>query len=181
MIFLISDRKIFLKAVVIGDGGVGKTSLIVRHVDKKFDAEYKPTLGFDISLKTIPVEEGKAELLLWDIGGQAIFKEIRESYLEGSHCCFIVFDLTNKETFDHLQDWLTELKRFAGDIPFIIIGNKNDLEEKRKISKEEMEKKAKEIGAVDCFETSAKTGDGVDDAFKKLTNASVDYFTELNK
>ncbi|NVM03781.1 MAG: GTP-binding protein [Candidatus Helarchaeota archaeon] len=178
---MISDRKFFLKAVVIGDGGVGKTSLIVRHVDKKFDEEYKPTLGFDISLKTIPVEDAKAELLLWDIGGQAIFKEIRESYLEGSHCCFIVFDLTNKESFEHLKDWLTELKRFAGEIPFMIIGNKNDLKDKRKISKEEMEKKAKEIGAVYCFETSAKTGDGVDDAFKELTNASVEYFKNLKK
>jgi small GTP-binding protein len=179
--FLISERKIFLKAVVIGDGGVGKTSLIVRHVDKKFDQEYKPTLGFDISLKTVPVEEAKAELLLWDIGGQAIFKDIRESYLEGSHCCFIVFDLTNKETYEHLENWITELKKFAGDIPFIIIGNKNDLKDKRKISKEEIEKKAKEIGAVDSFETSAKTGNGVDEAFTKLTNASVEYFKNLNK
>ncbi|MHA1298793.1 MAG: Rab family GTPase [Candidatus Helarchaeota archaeon] len=176
-----SNKKIFLKATIIGDGGVGKTSLIIRHVDKKFEQEYKPTLGFDISLKTVSLEGISAELLIWDIGGQAIFKEIRESYLEGSHCSFLVFDLTRKETFDNIKNWLVELKRFAGDIPFILIGNKNDLESERKVSKEEIEEKAKLIGATGYFETSAKTGENVDNAFKKLTEASIKYFESLQK
>lgn len=170
------SKKIFLKAVIIGDGGVGKTSLIVRHVDKKFDEAYKPTLGFDISLKTISLEDSSAEILIWDIGGQAIFKDIRESYLEGSHCCFLVFDLTNRESFDNVENWLNELKQFAGDIPFVLIGNKRDLKNKRKVTKEDVEAKAEEIGALTYFETSAKTGEGVDEAFEKLAIASIEYF-----
>ena len=176
-----SKGKIFLKAVVIGDGGVGKTSLIIRHVDKKFDESYKPTLGFDISLKTVPLEKSSAELLIWDIGGQAIFKEIRESYLEGSHCCLLVFDLTKKESFNNIENWLNELKRFAGEIPFILIGNKNDLKDERIVSKDEMEAKVKKIGALTYYETSAKSGKGVNEAFKKLTEESIAYFRKLKK
>ncbi|MHA1379857.1 MAG: Rab family GTPase [Candidatus Helarchaeota archaeon] len=177
-----SEKKLFLKAVIIGDGGVGKTSLIIRHVDKKFEKEYKPTLGFDISLKTVSLDEenASAELLIWDIGGQAIFKEIRESYLEGSHCCFLVFDLTRKETFNNIKNWTVELTRYAGDIPRILIGNKKDLENERQVSKENIEEKARAIGALDYFETSAKTGEGVDEAFTKLTQASIKYFESLN-
>ena len=178
-----SQRKIFLKSVIIGDGGVGKTSLIIRHVDNKFDETYRPTLGFDISLKTVTVEglDIDAELLVWDIGGQAIFKEIRESYLEGSHCCLLVFDLTRKETFDNIKNWLIELQRYAGDIPFILAGNKSDLDEVRKVTKEEIHEKAKIIGALDYYETSAKTGEQVEKVFSKLSRAAIDHFKSLQK
>ena len=176
-----SQKKIFLKGVVIGDGGVGKTSLIIRHVDKAFQTDYKPTLGFDISLKTISVEEFQAELLIWDIGGQAIFKEIRESYLEGSHCCLLVYDLTKEESFNNIENWLSELKKFTGDVPFILVGNKLDLEKNRAIPKDKGEAKAKELGAVTFYETSAKTGSEVDKAFEELTKASIDFFKKKQK
>ena len=169
-------KKIFLKGVVIGDGGVGKTSLIIRHVDKAFETDYKPTLGFDMSLKTVAVEDqAEAELLIWDIGGQAIFKEIRESYLEGAHCALLVYDITKQESFDNLGKWLDELKKFTGDIPFILAGNKLDLEKDRAIPKDKGEAKAKEIGAINFYETSAKSGTAVDNAFEELAKASVDY------
>ncbi len=170
-------KKIFLKGVVIGDGSVGKTSLIIRHVDKAFETDYKPTLGFDISLKTVSIEDkSEAELLIWDIGGQAIFKDIRESYLEGAHCALLVYDITKQESFDNLGNWLDELKKFAGDIPFILVGNKLDLEKNRKIQKKLGEEKAKEIGAVNFYETSAKSGKDVDMAFEELAKSSVNYF-----
>lgn len=171
-------KKIFLKGVAIGDGAVGKTSLIVRHVDKSFAEDYKPTLGFDISLKTITVEENQIELLIWDIGGQAIFKEIRESYLEGSHCALLVYDMTNKESFENTVHWLKELQRFAGEIPFILVGNKKDLEDKRAVSEKEGREKTKELGAVGFYETSARTGDTVDEAFELMTKKSVAYFQQ---
>lgn len=171
-------KKIFLKGVVIGDGGVGKTSMIVRHVDKKFEVDYKPTLGFDISLKTITVEENQIELLLWDIGGQAIFKEIRESYLEGAHCALLVYDITNNESFENTANWLKELTKFAGDVPFILIGNKKDLQDDRLISEENGKEKGDKLGAAGFFETSAKTGDAIDQAFELMTKKSVAFFQE---
>jgi len=169
-------KKIFLKGVVIGDGSVGKTSLIIRHVDKAFETDYKPTLGFDISLKTITIEETEAELLIWDIGGQAIFKEIRESYLEGAHCALLVYDITKKESFDNLGTWLSELNKYTGTVPFILLGNKLDLEKDRAVSKEMGQEEAKKIGAINFYETSAKSGAAVDDAFEELAKSSVKHF-----
>jgi small GTP-binding protein len=158
-----------LKLCVLGDGAVGKTSLIIRHVDKRFVTEYKPTIGFDIALKTMKIQESgvSAELLIWDIAGQAIFEKIREEYLQGTNAAMVVFDLTRKETFDHVKDWLKELTTFAGKVPFVLVGNKADLAEK-KVTEEEGKKYAQELGAIDYIETSAKTGQKVEDAFEKI-------------
>ena len=159
-----------LKLCVLGDGAVGKTSLIIRHVDKRFEEEYKPTIGFDIALKTMKVEEGgmEAELLIWDIAGQAIFEKIREEYLQGTNGALILFDLTRKETHEHLKDWVRELTAFAGQVPFIVVGNKADLSEERAVSEEEGKKIVEELGATDYIETSAKTGEKVEGAFETI-------------
>jgi len=159
-----------LKLCVLGDGAVGKTSLIIRHVDKRFEEEYKPTIGFDIALKTMKVEEGgiEAELLIWDIAGQAIFEKIREEYLQGTNGALILFDLTRKETYEHLKDWVRELTAFAGQVPFIVVGNKADLSEERAVSEEEGKKIIEELGATDYIETSAKTGEKVEGAFETI-------------
>ncbi|NVM29220.1 MAG: GTP-binding protein [Candidatus Helarchaeota archaeon] len=159
-----------LKLCVLGDGAVGKTSIIIRHVDKRFEEEYKPTIGFDIALKTMKIEEGgiEAELLIWDIAGQAIFEKIREEYLQGTNGALILFDLTNKESFDHVEDWIRELTKFAGKVPFVVVGNKADLSDQRAVSEDDGKKRAEELEGVDYIETSAKTGDKVEDAFKKI-------------
>lgn len=159
-----------LKLCVLGDGNVGKTSLIIRHVDKRFEEEYKPTIGFDIALKTMKIEEDgvEAELLIWDIAGQAIFEKIREEYLQGTNGALILYDLTRKETLDHIKDWVRELLAFAGKVPFIIVGNKADLEDERVVSEEEGKKLIEEFGALEYLETSAKTGEKVEQAFEKI-------------
>ena len=159
-----------LKLVVIGDGAVGKTSLIVRHVDKRFIEEYKPTIGFDIALKTMKIEEGgiEAELLIWDIAGQAIFEKIREEYLQGTNGALILFDLTRKETYDHVNDWLKELTNYAGKVPFVLIGNKADLTDQRAVSEDEGRHLMSKTEAIEYIETSAKTGQKVEDAFEKI-------------
>ncbi|NVM54167.1 MAG: GTP-binding protein [Candidatus Helarchaeota archaeon] len=159
-----------LKLCVLGDGAVGKTSLIIRHVDKRFEEDYKPTIGFDIALKTMKVEEGgiEAELLIWDIAGQAIFEKIREEYLQGTNGALILFDLTRKETYDHVKDWLKELTTFAGKVPFAIIGNKSDLSDQRVISEEDGNKITEELEGLEYIETSAKTGEQVEQAFENI-------------
>ena len=159
-----------LKLCVLGDGAVGKTSIIIRHVDKRFEEEYKPTIGFDIALKTVKIqEEGiEAELLVWDIAGQAIFEKIREEYLQGTNGALILFDLTRKETFDNVKAWLKELTTFAGEVPFVLAGNKSDLTDKRDVSEEDGKKLAEELNGIEYIETSAKTGEKVEDAFQKI-------------
>lgn len=157
-----------LKLCVLGDGAVGKTSIIIQHVDKRFEEDYKPTIGFDIALKTMKIKESgiEAELLIWDIAGQAIFEKIREEYLQGTNGALVLYDLTRKETFDHVKDWLNELTTYAGKVPYVLVGNKSDLS--RVISEEEGKKLAEETEAIDYIETSAKTGAKVEDAFEKI-------------
>ncbi len=159
-----------LKLCVLGDGAVGKTSIIIQHVDKRFESDYKPTIGFDIALKTMKVQdEGiEAELLIWDIAGQAIFEKIREEYLQGTNGALILFDLTRKETFDHVKDWLRELTNFAGKVPFVLVGNKLDLADQRAVSEDEGKSMADGTGAIEYIETSAKTGDRVEAAFENI-------------
>ena len=161
-----------LKLCVLGDGAVGKTSIIIQHVDKRFEEEYKPTIGFDIALKTMKIkEEGiDAELLIWDIAGQAIFEKIREEYLQGTNGALILFDLTNKESFDHVKDWLRELVTYAGDVPFVLVGNKTDLPN-RAVTEEQGKDLATSIKALGYIETSAKTGDSVEAAFEEIIKA----------
>ncbi|MHA1359944.1 MAG: Rab family GTPase [Candidatus Helarchaeota archaeon] len=163
---------------MLGDSAVGKTSIIIRHVDRRFDENYKPTIGFDIALKTMKIqEEGiDAELLIWDIAGQAIFERIREEYLQGTNGAMILFDLTRKETFDHVKDWLAELTKFAGKVPFVLVGNKADLVDKRVVSEEQGRAMADETGAIEYIETSAKTGDNVEAAFEKIIKTIVQQF-----
>jgi len=172
-----------LKLCVLGDGAVGKTSLIIRHVDKRFVTEYKPTIGFDIALKTMKIEEGgvSAELLIWDIAGQAIFEKIREEYLQGTNAAMIVFDLTRKETYDHVKDWLRELNTYAGKVPFILVGNKSDLASKKVVSEEVGKKYAKTLGAIEYIETSAKTGQKVEDAFEKIIKKVIETFSKMKE
>ena len=167
-----------LKLCVLGDGAVGKTSIIIQHVDKRFDEEYKPTIGFDIALKTMKIqEEGiEAELLIWDIAGQAIFEKIREEYLQGTNGALVLFDLTRKETLDHVKDWLRELTTYAGKVPFVLVGNKLDLSNERAVSEEEGKNMAAETEALEYIETSAKTGDKVEAAFEKIIKTILKTF-----
>jgi small GTP-binding protein len=159
-----------LKLCVLGDGAVGKTSIIIRHVDKRFIEEYKPTIGFDIALKTVKIQEAgiEAELLIWDIAGQSIFEKIREEYLQGTNGALVLFDLTRKETFDHVKAWLKELTTFAGDVPFVLVGNKADLTDERVVSDDEAKNLASELKGIEFITTSAKTGEKVEAAFEKI-------------
>ncbi len=172
-----------LKLCILGDGAVGKTSIIMQHVDKRFEEEYKPTIGFDIALKTMKIHEKgiDAELLIWDIAGQAIFEKIREEYLQGTNGAIVMFDLTRPETLEHVKDWLRELVTFAGKVPFILIGNKADLTDQRAVSEEEGKAVAEEAGALGYLETSAKTGDNVEDAFEDIIKAIVKSMGKASK
>jgi small GTP-binding protein len=163
---ILRARHIF-KVVFIGDPGVGKTSMVAKHVSLAFKENYVPTLGTNISSKNYSVAGNAVSLMIWDIAGQEVFKTIIEKYFEGTNAAFIVFDVTRPETYHSVVLWYEEMMRFVPKTaPVIVVGNKTDLP--RKVDKKDGEKVATQLGA-EYIETSAKTGVNVDVAFDKIT------------
>lgn len=185
------------KFIVLGDHQVGKTSIIRRFVEKKFNAEYRTTIGLNILSYNFEAFGNSVNLHLWDIGAQEFFKRYRKTYYNGAQAAFIVFDLTNKDSFKNVVTWHNELKEFIEnkDIPIIIVGNKKDKTQERLISYDEGVKLAKDLSEVTNFsdscglskfadlselnenvktkisyiETSALTGDHIEDAFSLIS------------
>ncbi len=157
------------KSIVVGDGGVGKTALTLRFSKGFFTEDYKMTIGVDFHVKTISIDtsEGpiKCKLQLWDTGGQERFSSIRPMYYRGSLGTVLVFDLTNSASFDHLPQWLEEVRaNIKADIPILLVGNKSDLIDQRAVSAKEISRFTNDFNLY-YMETSAKTGDGVGDCF----------------
>ncbi|MHA1455585.1 MAG: GTP-binding protein [Promethearchaeota archaeon] len=157
------------KSIVVGDGGVGKTALTLRFSKDFFTEDYKMTIGVDFHVKTITINtnEGpiKAKLQLWDTGGQERFSSIRPMYYRGSLGAVLVFDLTNAASFEHLPQWIEEVRaNLKTEIPLLLVGNKSDLIDIRMVTLEEINNFTRDFNLY-YMETSAKTGDGVGDCF----------------
>ncbi|HME56447.1 MAG TPA: Rab family GTPase [Candidatus Lokiarchaeia archaeon] len=163
-----------LKIVVVGEFGTGKTSLIDRYIQQTFNDDYRPTLGTNISIKQIAIDDTSVNLIFWDIAGQEKWKHVRSLYYKGSNAALVVGDLTQKSTFDAIATvWVPDLRQYAGnDVPVMLIANKNDLN--RDTTPEDVEACATAIGAIGAIETSAKTGDNVEDAFVRITRAAIE-------
>ena len=156
------------KMVVLGDGAVGKTSLIRRFIDKTFKTDYKSTIGVSHLVKKYALSDTiTVTLNLWDLAGQEMFKSVRKMYFQGAEAAAIVYDVTRPETFQNIEKWMAEIEDLRQNPNFvsILIGNKIDLE--RKISSEDGEAKANKYN-ITFIETSAKAGDNVDKAFGAL-------------
>ncbi|MFX0083841.1 MAG: Rab family GTPase [Candidatus Hodarchaeota archaeon] len=160
-----SDFK--FKICLLGEGAVGKTSLVYRFIENKFQEDYKTTLGVTILQKHLEIDDYSVSLNIWDFGGQYSFKKLRKLYLEGSKGALIVFDLTNRESFEKLGEWIQDFRGQRGEKPFWLIGNKVDLKDQLVVTEEEASLLAKEHG-VNLIITSAKTGENVEKAFVNL-------------
>ncbi|NVM27648.1 MAG: GTP-binding protein [Candidatus Helarchaeota archaeon] len=164
------------KVVVVGDGAVGKTTLILRYTEKRFRESYIPTIGVQWVVKTVDLGETNVKLILWDIAGQEKFKVMRSNFYDGADAVIIVFDVTNLISFDHVENWLKEVQKFCGNVPYILLGNKIDLVEERKISPEIAESFTRKYD-LPYFETSAKTGKNVIDMFKAVIEKTRQFET----
>ena len=157
------------KLILGGEGGVGKTSMVHRFVENSFQTDYKSTIGTSIMKKECDFEglESKVRFVLWDLAGQAQFKRVRQSYLSNAEAGILVYDVTRKDTFESIENWFNEIKNISPTISLVLVGNKIDLTEDRFISTETGEELAKKLN-LSYIETSAKTGENINDAFKLL-------------
>ena len=159
--------------LLIGDSLVGKTCLIQRYVNGTFKDDYILTVGLDYHTKLEIINNLNVSVKLWDTAGQERFKALTPSFFRNAEGVVIAYDVTNSESFDNLKFWISSIKTNLFEknifIPIIIIGNKIDLEDMREISKDVASAFAKE-NKFKYFETSAKTGEGVDEAFRDLVN-----------
>ncbi|MHA1144731.1 MAG: GTP-binding protein [Candidatus Helarchaeota archaeon] len=160
--------KYSLKVVVIGEPSVGKSSLIRRFSEDKFDASYTPTIGTDFILKLVDLPDNEVMLTIWDIGGHERFADIRNFYYKGANAAIVVYDLTRRATFKRVNYWYDDITKWTGKkIPIVILGNKDDLDNKD-VTDRDIDKMKTIIKGVEWFKTSAKTGENVNDAFRSL-------------
>jgi len=129
-----------LKVIILGDSGVGKTSLMNQFVNQKFSNQYKATIGADFLAKEVEVDGQSVNLQIWDTAGQERFQSLGVAFYRGADCCVLVYDVTNQKSFDSLDSWRDEFliqasPRDPDSFPFAVLGNKVDMESKRKVSR----------------------------------------------
>ena len=164
------------KILLLGDTSVGKTCFLKRYTDNTFQDAYLSTIGFDYKFKIVTLENGKkARVQLWDTAGQERFRTIAKSYYKGAHGIILMYDVTNRKTYDNIRKWLNQIKEQAKKtICIVLIANKID-SDGRIVTKEEGERLAKESN-LEIFEASAKEKINVNEAFERIIeNISENY------
>lgn len=156
------------KVVLLGDQGVGKTSILIRYMSKKFPDKITSTIGASFFNSKIIIEDYKVKLQVWDTAGHERFKAMAPMFYRNSNAAIVVFDITQKQTFEEVRQWVSELTQKIEDtIVISVVGNKVDLASTREVPFEEAERFARSVGAK-YTETSAYTNEGIDDVFFNL-------------
>jgi small GTP-binding protein len=161
-----------LKVVMMGDGAVGKTSLVLRYTQNVFSPEYKQSLGASFAVQDLKVQEKRVKLIIWDIAGQPSFRQVRRHYYSGAHGALLVFDVTEPATFMNAQDWFEDFRHVCPEGAVILIGNKADLQDKRRVPTQAAYMLAN-WWQVPYVETSAATANGVKDAFLNIATVAL--------
>ncbi|KAI8866833.1 ras-domain-containing protein [Ramicandelaber brevisporus] len=174
-----SRRKILLKVIILGDSGVGKTSLMNQYVSRKFTGAYKATIGADFLTKELVVDDKLVTLQCWDTAGQERFQSLGVAFYRGADCCVLTYDISNAKSFESLDTWHDEFLVQASPMnpdsfPFVVLGNKIDLgDEKRAVKPKRVKAWCNQKGGIPFFETSAKECINVDQAFETIARAAL--------
>ncbi|DAA79623.1 Ras-related protein [Trichophyton mentagrophytes] len=174
-----SRKKVLLKVIILGDSGVGKTSLMNQYVNKKYSASYKATIGADYLTKEVMVDGRLVTMQIWDTAGQERFQSLGVAFYRGADCCVLVYDVNNSKSFETLDSWRDEFLiqanlRDPESFPFVVLGNKIDVEEsKRMISSKRASTYCQSKGNIPYFETSAKEAINVEQAFEVIAKSAL--------
>ncbi|OLP90126.1 Ras-related protein Rab-6 [Symbiodinium microadriaticum] len=160
------------KVVLVGDQSVGKTAVVVRYLKNTFEEKAEATIGMDFQTKTVQLLSGsQIRLQLWDTAGQERFRSLVNGYIRDAAAAVVCYDVTNRQSFDSTTQWIEEVRQSRGDDVLVyLVGNKVDLAESRQVSRAEGEAKAAEVKGR-FAETSARSGDNVQELFKQLGEA----------
>ena len=165
-------KKLKIKVIVIGDGGVGKTSLIQKFTQGTFKTDYIKTIGAQLTNYKTEINGYRIELIFWDIAGQDDFHFLRPSFYRASKAAIIVYSLEEnhlgERSFDHITSWYEDIKQYCGEIPVVVFANKVDLIHEQSLDKAKIQNLVNEQNFLGYYITSAKTGHGLDDAYNAL-------------
>ena len=164
-----NDYDFLFKILLIGDSGVGKSCLLLRFTDDSYTDSYISTIGVDFKIRSHTIDNKKVKLQIWDTAGQERFRTITICYYRGAHGIIVVYDITDRESFDNIKQWLKEIDKYAHEnVNILLVGNKIDREVKRQVSYDEALELASEY-KIKYVETSAKTNVNVEKAFLDLS------------
>ena len=177
---MVEDEPPLYKILLLGDSTVGKTCFLLRYTDDTFLDLHMATIGLDYRLKTMILDDHRiVKVQLWDTAGQDKFRAITRNYYKGARGIILIYDVTNIKSFENIKKWINEIKEEISEkVTIVLIGNKIDNEGERKISKDQGEKLANEYG-VTFFETSAKTGQGINESVFYLVQKIVEADPEI--
>ena len=166
------------KYIIVGDSGVGKSCLLLQFTDNRFEAVHDLTIGVEFGSRMVNIGDKVIKLQVWDTAGQEAFRSITRSYYRGAAGALLVYDITRRETFDHLTTWLEDARQnCSSNIVMMLIGNKSDLEGRRAVTRDEGEAFARQHGLI-FKETSARTAANVEEAFVSTATEIHDQILE---
>jgi len=164
-----SEYDHLFKVLLIGDSGVGKSSILLRWVDDEFEEDHPATIGVDFKTKMMSLDSKRINLTIWDTAGQEKFRSLTSSYYRGTHGIILVYDVTKRPSFAALEHWLNEIQIYATnpDVILLLVGNKIDKQAEREVTREEGQRFARSKAML-FMECSAKTKLGIQQAFEEL-------------
>ena len=168
------------KVLLLGNSDVGKSSMLLRFVDSVWNDAFTPTIGVDFKVKTLEINNKRVKMQIWDTAGQERFRTVVSTYFRGAHGILLLYDVTNKDSFKNLENWLIEIEKNSNQkVLKILIGNKCDLTEDREITTEEGQTFANRNG-MEFMETSAKMNTNVTEAFETLGKLMIEFNSKTN-